>query len=92
MSLDSSLRGLPFMQLEGKMRGSSDMIGLNNYCGNPRPERTQFDKQLQSMWCPSCCSPSGPTGSNMAGPNTKRYSSAVQDTDFRGNVRVAGVN
>ena len=93
MSLDGSLRGMPSMQMAGKMRGSSDKEGMSNYCGTYRSERTQFDKQLQTMWCPSCCGPTGPTGANvMAGQNTKRYSSAVQDKDFRGNVKVAGVN
>ena len=90
MSLDGSLRGMP------SMRGSSDKEGMSNYCGTYRSERTQFDKQLQTMWCPSCCGPTGPTGPTgtnvMAGKNTKRYSSAVQDSDFRGNIKVAGVN
>lgn len=90
MSLDGSLRGMP------SMRGNKE--GMSNYCGTYRSERTQFDKQLQTMWCPSCCGPTGPTGPSgptvMAGQNTKRYSSAVQDKDkdFRGNVKVAGVN
>ena len=96
MSLDESLRGMPSMQMEGKMRGSSDKEGMSNYCGSYRSERTQFDKQLQTMWCPSCSGPTGPTGPTgpnvMGGQNTKRYSSAVQDKDFRGNVKVAGVN
>ena len=64
-------------------------ISYQNYCDDVRPDRTQFDKDLQNMWCPSCCvnvaSPSGPTG-----PNGGRYGNAVEDVDQRG-VRVAGI-
>ena len=71
--------------------------GMRNYCNSVRPDRTQFDKNFQNMWCPSCCGPTGPTGptgpnGSNEGPNTARYSSAVEDMDFRGNVNVAGVN
>jgi len=52
------------------------------------------------MWCPSCCGPSGPTGPMGAtGPMgglmvaaPSRYGSAREDIDFRGNLKVAGVN
>ena len=66
------------------------MRSMNNYCNDVRPERTQFDKDLQNMWCPSCCGPTGPTGPNQT-QNTARYSSSVEDMDFRGNVKVSGV-
>jgi hypothetical protein len=70
--------------------------GMKNYCGDVRSDRTQFDKDLQNMWCPSCCAPSGPTGPMGAtGPDgamPSRYGSSRQDIDFRGNVKVAGVN
>lgn len=66
------------------------MRSMNNYCNDVRPERTQFDKDLQNMWCPSCCGPTGPTGPNQT-QNTARYSSSGQDIDFRGNVKVSGV-
>lgn len=71
-------------------------ISYQNYCDDVRPMRTQFDKDLQNMWCPSCCpnvnlvSPSGPTGpvGVMAGG---RYGNAVEDVNQRGEVKVAGV-
>jgi len=66
------------------------MRSMNNYCNDVRPDRTQFDKDLQNMWCPSCCGPTGPTGPNQS-QNTARYSSSVEDNDFRGNVKVSGV-
>jgi hypothetical protein len=73
---------------------------MKNYCGDVRSDRTQFDKDLQNMWCPSCCGPSGPTGPMGAtGPMgglmvaaPSRYGSAREDIDFRGNLKVAGVN
>lgn len=83
-------------------RVSQDRSNLGNYCLNEqRPERTLFDTQMQNMWCSSCCEqssasgpsgPSGPSGGPHNGPNTARYSASVEDSDFRGNVRVAGVN
>ena len=68
----------------------SSQMSYQNYCNEVRPQRTQFDKDLQNMWCPSCCPgvvvpPTGPTG-----PNGGRYSNAVEDVDNRG-VKVAGV-
>ena len=65
------------------------MKSMNNYCNDVRPDRTQFDKELQNMCCPSCCGPTGPTGPKSQ--NTVRYSSARQDIDFRGNVKVSGI-
>lgn len=70
----------------------SSHMSYQNYCNDVRPERTQFDKDLQNMWCPSCCenanvvSPSGPTGPT----GGSRYGNAVEDVDQRG-VRVAGI-
>lgn len=67
------------------------VISYQNYCKDLRPDRTQFDKDLQNMWCPSCCvnvvSPTGPTGPN---GSSSRYGNAVEDVDQRG-VKVAGV-
>ena len=78
----------------GRNNMEKGMRKYENYCSSVRPERTQFDKELQNMWCPSCCGPTGPTGPTgpSYGPNSARYSSAVEDMDFRGNVNVAGVN
>jgi hypothetical protein len=63
-------------------------MNYQNYCNELRPDRTQFDKDLQNMWCPSCCvkvvSPSGPTGPSGRG-------GAKEESDVRGNVKVAGV-
>jgi hypothetical protein len=70
----------------------SSHMSYQNYCNDVRPERTQFDKDLQNMWCPSCCvkvvSPSGPTGAT--GPSGYERS-AVEDVDQRGAVKVAGI-
>ena len=65
------------------------MRSMNNYCNDVRPDRTQFDKELQNMWCPSCCGPTGPTGTKSQ--NTVRYSSSRQYIDFRGNVKISGI-
>jgi len=71
-----------------------NMKRYQNYCNDVRVDRTQFDKDLQNMWCPSCCGsvPTGPTGPMPTTPNSVRYNSASEDRDYRGNVNVAGVN
>ena len=67
----------------------SNNMNYQNYCNELRPERTQFDKDLQNMWCPSCCvkvvSPSGPTGPSSGGRVAR------EESDQRGNVKVAGI-
>jgi len=67
-----------------------DMKNMHSYCRPLRTERTQFDKELQNMWCPNCCGPTGPQA-NVPSPNRSRYTSAKEEKDFRGNVKVSGV-
>lgn len=67
------------------------MRTMNSYCNDVRPERTQFDKDLQNMWCPSCCGPTGPTGPNQSQNSARYTNSNGQDLDFRGNLKVSGI-
>ncbi|NDB84789.1 MAG: hypothetical protein EB127_19090 [Alphaproteobacteria bacterium] len=39
----------------------ASMMNYQNYCKDLRPQRTQFDKDMQNMWCSSCCGVVNPT-------------------------------
>lgn len=67
-----------------------DMKNLNNYCKPVRSERTQFDKDLQNLWCSSCCGQTGPVGPAQT-PNRKRYTSATEEKDSQNRPKVSGV-